>query len=246
MFEFIEPNWPAPANIKALSTTRQGGVSLPPYQGLNVADHVGDAGNAVLRNREWLRETVDLPAEPCWLKQVHGTDIVTGESRDHVPVADGSFSSVAGQVLAVMTADCLPLLICDQQGSEIAAVHAGWRGLLDGIIENAIDRFSSPSETLLVWLGPAIGPTAFEVGDEVRDLFIDRDKNSVDSFQSNRPGHWLADIYQLARIRLEGRGVRSIYGGERCTVSDPDRFYSYRRDGVTGRMASLIWICPEE
>jgi len=245
MCEFITPDWPAPESIRAVSTTRRGGRSSAPYRGLNLATHVGDSDSDVEYNRKQLDQTLALPAKPNWLQQVHGIDIANGTSAVQPPVADGAFSSSPGEVLAVMTADCLPLLMCNKQGTEIAAVHAGWRGLLGGVIESALARFTLPADELLIWLGPAIGADSFEVGDEVRAQFLEVDEATRVAFRATQNGRWLADIYQLARIRLQKQGITAIYGGEYCTVSDVERFYSYRRDGVTGRMASLIWMIPE-
>jgi YfiH family protein len=239
---WVSPDWPAPARVRALTTTRQGGFSSAPYEGLNLGDHVGDDPERVERNRRLLAQRLQLPAPPRWLRQVHGCEVV--EVGDAVPAcgADAAIATGPGRVCAVLTADCLPLLLCDREGSRVAAVHAGWRGLGDGVIEAAIARLGIPAAEILAWLGPAIGPDAFEVGPEVRQAFVTRGPEAASAFRPGRPGRWLADIYQLARQRLQRQGVRFVYGGEYCTVTDPERFYSYRRDGVTGRMASLIWI----
>lgn len=242
--EVIIPDWPAAAAVRALSTTRRGGYSSGPWAGFNLADHVDDDPAAVAANRALLREAYQLPAEPRWLQQVHGTAVcLAGQADDSC--ADAAFTRDAGVVCAVMTADCLPLLLCDRAGSAVAAVHAGWRGLLAGVIEQAVARFGAPPNDLLAWLGPAIGPNAFEVGDEVRDAFVAEDSAAASCFSANRGGHWLADLYGLARLRLRRLGIESVYGGDQCTYSDGRRFFSYRRDGVTGRMASLIWLQPE-
>ncbi len=236
------PEWPAPASVRAVSTTRLGGVSRAPYNSLNLGDHVGDEPQSVAQNRKHLRRLAGLPSEPVWLQQVHGTRIA-GMSDDAVDCrADGMISDRPGEVCVVMTADCLPVLLCNRQGDRVGAVHAGWRGLADGVIEAAIARFEQPGSELLAWMGPAIGPDAFEVGNEVRDRFLAHDPSCETAFRENRPGHWLADIYLLARLRLKQLGIGFIGGGGYCTVSDRERFFSYRRDGVTGRMASLIWI----
>ncbi len=245
MCEFITPDWPAPDSVRAVSTTRRGGRSRSPYDGLNLATHVGDSDSDVAYNRKQLSGALALPARPNWLQQVHGIDITIGACAAQPAEADGAFSSSPGEVLAVMTADCLPLLMCNRQGTEVAAVHAGWRGLLNGVIESAVARFTVPADELLIWFGPAIGAASFEVGDEVRTQFLEVDEASAIAFQTTPNGRWLADIYQLAQIRLQKQGIAAIYGGEYCTVSDVERFYSYRRDGVTGRMASLIWMTPE-
>jgi YfiH family protein len=256
--DWLLPDWPAPARVRSLVTTRAGGVSVGPYTSLNLGDHVGDDPLAVSKNRQGLDR--HLPGPPCWLRQVHGTTVVDaaaacpGESFE----ADGVFSHSPGVVCAVMTADCLPVLLCDHSASVVAAAHAGWRGLQAGIVEQTVAAIGVPGEQLLAYLGPAIGPEAFEVGDEVRSAFIDAYPEAVAAFVPSsqarnlaqvgapsalRPAaRWLADIYLLARQRLRRSGVNAIYGGAYCTVSEPQRFFSYRRDGVTGRMASLIWL----
>lgn len=242
---WIAPDWPAPASIRAGTTTRQGGVSQPPYMGLNLAGYVGDQPEAVAENRRRLRQQLALPGEPRWLQQVHGVAVVEAATVVGTPAADASFTRLPNTVCAVMTADCLPLLLCNRQGSVVAATHAGWRGLLDGVIEETVVSMGGAAADLLVWLGPAIGPAAFEVGDEVRDAFIARHADARQAFRPLAAGHWLADIYQLARQRLNKLGVTAVYGGDCCTYNDAERFYSYRRDGVTGRMASLIWITED-
>lgn len=241
MIEVITPDWPAPNRVRALSTTRIGGVSHPPYESLNLGTHVGDQPQVVQKNRSLLEQQLQLPSSPHWLEQVHGCNVVEA-GLDDCLIADASISRQPGKVVAIMTADCLPLLLCDKQGSCVAAVHAGWRGLLEGVIEAALDKMACPSTEILAWLGPAIGAKAFEVGDEVFHTFSQRDPASALYFEANRPGHKLADIYGLARQRLLARGVAFIGGGQCCTVSDSARFFSYRRDGVTGRMATLIWL----
>jgi hypothetical protein len=240
---WIRPDWPAPARVRALSTTRSGGVSVSPYDSLNLGVHVGDVPASVAANRAALRDL--LPGEPCWLNQVHGTRVVDAAHPDGVPDADAVVSRSAGAVCVVMTADCLPVLLCDRAGSVVGAAHAGWRGLQGGVIEATVAAMQvSPSE-VIAWLGPAIGPTAFEVGDEVRAAFVGDAAVAAAAFQpSATAGKWLADIYLLARQRLQALGVNSISGGDLCTVTDRERFFSYRRDGVTGRMASLIWLDP--
>ncbi|MBF0218500.1 MAG: peptidoglycan editing factor PgeF [Gammaproteobacteria bacterium] len=245
---FITPEWPVAASVKAVMTTRCGGVSLPPYNSFNLGDHVGDRAQDVAQNRELLAQRLALEGEVQWLSQQHTARVVrlgAGESSTG-EVADGCYSDVAGVVCAVMTADCLPVLICDQQGREVAALHAGWRGLHAGVLEAGVAAFTAPPEQLIVWLGAAIGPAAFEVGGEVREAFIVRDAAAVAAFSAApTAGKWFADIYLLARQRLEKLGVRAIFGGGECTYSQPQRFFSYRRDGVTGRMASLIWLAPD-
>ena len=238
--DWIVPDWPAPPGVRALSTTRTGGVSTGPYASLNLAGHVGDDPASVAANRTRLRERLQLPAEPAWLEQVHGTGIVDLDAEAPGP-ADGAFASRPGRVCVVMTADCLPLLLCSRDGNRVAAVHAGWRGLAAGVIEAALDRLACPGEALLAWLGPAIGPGAFAVGEEVREVFTRHDARAAQAFQRRDDGLY-ADLYTLARQRLAARGVTAVHGGGRCTWSEPEQFYSYRRDGATGRMASLIWL----
>lgn len=237
----IVPDWPMPPGVRAVVTTRLGGVSQPPYDSLNLATHVGDAPAAVDENRRLLREGLNLPAEPLWLEQVHGIMVCDAHGPADGRCADAAYADQPGVVLAVMTADCLPVFFASRDGREIGVAHAGWRGLEAGVLEATLDRFDAPASEIVAWLGPAIGPAAFEVGDEVRAAFMAHDTEAGKAFVPARPGHWLADIYCLARQRLAARGVTSAYGGDLCTVSDPARFYSYRRDGVTGRMASLIW-----
>ena len=243
---FICPQWPAPKRVKAFSSTRIGGVSSAPFASLNLGGHVGDSLEAVTQNRLIFAKQVDMPSSLRWLKQVHGIHTIRLPSSELGDItADASFSKVNKQVCAVMTADCLPLLVCNQQGTQVAACHAGWRGLCDGVIESCIEEFSDTSD-LMVWLGPAIGPNAFEVGAEVRQAFIDKDEAAITAFKpSVNAGKWLANIYQLARQRLTNLGVRQIYGGDCCTYEDDERFFSYRRDKQTGRLASVIWIDEE-
>lgn len=237
----LRPDWPAPARVQAAVTTRRGGVSSGPWASLNLAAHVEDDPAAVTENRRRLNAALGLVEEPLWLTQVHGTAIATGDNGPGCE-ADGSYSDRTGRVCVVLTADCLPVLLCDRSGREVAAVHAGWRGLVNGVIEAALDRFKAAPEDIMAWLGPAIGPDAFEVGAEVRAAFLASDAEAAMAFRPNRPGHWLADLYALARLRLMRRGVAAVYGGGLCTWSDAERFYSFRREPVTGRMASLIWL----
>lgn len=239
---WITPNWPAPANVRSLITTRSGGVSAAPYASLNLGDHAGDNLEHVAQNRALLN--AHLPAEPKWLKQVHG--IAVADACATGTEADASVAFQAGEVCAVLTADCLPVLLCDQSGTVVGAAHAGWRGLLNGVIEATAAAMQVPPSSLLAYLGPAIGPQAFEVGDEVRAAFVSADPQATSAFSpSDRQAdtqRWLADIYWLARLRLERLGVAGVYGGGLCTFTDAERFFSYRRDAVTGRMASLIWL----
>lgn len=242
--DLIIPDWPAPERVRAVTTTRGGGVSLPPYDSLNLGDHVGDEPAAVEANRRRLSEALTLPAEPGWLRQVHGTCSVDAAEGAEACEADAAYTHRPGVVCAVLTADCLPVLLCDSNGTSVAAVHAGWRGLLNGVIEQTINNMGA-SSPLFAWLGPAIGPQAFEVGDEVRQAFVADDAGAAAAFVPSPAGRWLADIYALARLRLQRSGVSKISGGEYCTYTDAGRFYSYRRDGCTGRMASLIWLSDE-
>lgn len=235
---WIKADWPAPGFIKAGTTTRQGGASHAPYESFNLATHVGDDPAAVMKNRAEL----SLPADPQWLEQVHSTEAVLLPSKQHVLKADASFTTSKNIVCAVMTADCLPLLITDQDGSCVAAIHAGWRGLCNGIVEATINKLPVAAEQLLVWLGPAIGPDVYEVGQEVYDAFTSDNEEARQAFVPASEGHWLFDIYRLARMRLIKLGVMQIFGGDHCTFTEKEHFFSYRRDGITGRMASLIWI----
>lgn len=235
----IQPDWPAPSRVRACMTTREGGVSQPPWASFNLGDHVGDDPAHVAANRARLRES--LPAEPGWLRQVHSARVVE-LGREQNPEADASFTREAGQVCAVLTADCLPVLFCDRAGSVVAAAHAGWRGLANGVLEATVAAMGVAPGEVLAWMGAAIGPRAFEVGEEVREAFITRHPEAAAAFAPHAPGKWLADLYALARIRLGSVGVRSIYGGGRCTLTEAETFYSYRRDGVTGRMAALVWL----
>ena len=240
--ELIRPQWPAPARVRAWSTLRNGGVSAAPWESLNLGAHVGDEPGAVTENRRRLVQRLQLPAEPLWLQQVHGARVRTAADSD--TCADACLADRSGQVCVVMTADCLPVLFCNLGGSKVAAAHAGWRGLHSGVLEATVNAFDEEPRQLLAWLGPAIGPKAFEVGDEVRDAFVAEDVDAAAHFIANRQGHWLADLYGLARLRLARSGVEAVFGGDRCTFNEPASFYSYRRDGVTGRMASLIWLQP--
>lgn len=239
---FIYPDWPAPANVKALATSRSGGVSQGVFASLNLGTHVGDDIAAVTQNRLLLKAQAALPAEPAWLNQVHGTKVLALDSwQGGLTDADAAMTKTAGKVCVVMTADCLPVLFCDNKGQQVAAAHAGWRGLCDGVIEQTLQLFENPRD-VMVWLGPAIGPAAFEVGAEVRAAFVAHYVGANRAFVPAGQGKYLADIYLLARQRLAAAGVTQIYGGHYCTLSAPQQFFSYRRDGQTGRMASLIWF----
>lgn len=242
MPDWIVPDWPAPDTVRAISTTRSGGVSTGPWASLNLGDHVEDDPTDVAANRHILFETAGLPAEPHWLKQVHGCDVSDAAADRSGCEADASVVESQGAVCAVMTADCLPVIFTNRSGTRIAAAHAGWRGLAAGVLESTAARFDDTPEAIMAWLGPAIGPQAFEVGDEVREAFVSAHGGSESAFRSVRPGHWLADIYALARIHLAAIGIDRVFGGGLCTFSDSERFFSYRRDGVTGRMATLVWM----
>lgn len=244
------PEWAgaAPAMVRALVTTRDctEGASVAPYDRFNLATHVGDDPQAVAANRRRLRR--DLPAEPLWLNQVHSIRVASAEEGVAIGDADASVARVPGQVCAVLTADCLPVLFCaadgSTQGAVVGAAHAGWRGLAAGVLEATVAAMRVSPQAIFAWLGPAIGPAAFEVGDEVRTVFCRHDPQAADAFVAQDDGKWRCDLYRLARQRLVACGVTRISGGGWCTFSDARHFYSYRRDGATGRMASLIWIEP--
>ncbi len=236
----IIPDWPAPANVQALQTTRAGGVSAAPYDSLNLGDHVGDAPLAVERNRILLNKY--LPSEPVWLEQVHGTVVANADMASCLPQADACIARHSAAVCVVMTADCLPILLCDTQGTVVGAAHAGWKGLAAGVIEATVKEMEVAPHHLMAWLGPAISRQAFEVGGEVRAQFVAADPQAVAAFVPGKNGKWLADLYALARMRLNKLGVTHIYGGDYCTYRDVARFYSYRRDGATGRMGTFIWL----
>ena len=246
---FIIPEWPAPPNVRAVVTTRVGGVSVAPFDSFNLAFHVNDNAVAVVENRRKLLTALNEIA-PCgppqWLQQVHGTEVVDAFSEpkiraQNVPEADAITTTHRGLPCVVMTADCLPVFFSDRNGNRVAVAHAGWRGLCNGILENTLARFTNPAE-VMCWLGPAIGASAFEVGADVRDAFMKVDKSAASAFVAKANGKYYADIYELARQRLVKAGIGMISGGEMCTVSDGERFYSYRREQTTGRMASIIWL----
>lgn len=237
--DWLTPDWPAPARVKACITTRNGGISAAPFDRFNLGEHVEDDPVAVTTNRQ--RLISQLGCKPAWLRQVHGVTVVPAEP-DKLLEADASWTATPGVACTVMTADCLPVLFCDRAGSRVAAAHAGWRGLAGGVLEATLDALAVAPEEVLVWLGPAIGPHAFEVGAEVREAFMAVHPQAAEAFAvSVNPGRYMADIYRLAGIRLAARGVTAVYGGGFCTYSDP-RFYSYRRAARTGRFASLIWL----
>ena len=236
---FLMPDWPAPANVKALQTTRHGGISQGVYASLNLGDHVKDQPQHVAHNRQLLSAYV--PSEPVWLNQVHGVRVIDAATAGCIEQADASFTTRKHVVCVTMTADCLPILLCDQAGSVVAAVHAGWRSLCDGVIEATVQAMPVAGSQLMAWLGPAIGPQAFEVGTEVRAQFIAHDAQAAFAFKPHGD-KWLGDLYALARQRLNALGIVQIYGGGHCTFNEPDTFFSFRRDGATGRMASMIWL----
>ncbi|VFM95612.1 MAG: conserved hypothetical protein [Candidatus Kentron sp. G] len=243
----ITPNWPAPGNVRAYATTRLGGVGKPPWDSFNLADHVGDAPDTVAANRAILTRRLALPAAPRWLNQVHGNTVIDADGpapdlEGGHPSGDASIVKRPNHVCAVLTADCLPVLFCHRRGTCAGAAHAGWRGLAHGVLEATAGALDTQPADLLAWLGPCIGPGAFEVGDEVREVFVRADGRASSAFSPTRRGHWLADLYGLARQRLEAMGIREIHGGGFCTWCERERFFSYRRDGVTGRMASLIYL----
>jgi hypothetical protein len=237
--DWLTPDWPARAWVRACVTTRSGGISAAPFDRFNLGEHVEDDPAAVTRNRQRLISL--LGCKPAWLHQVHGVAVVPADPGE-VLEADASWTATPGVACSVMTADCLPVLFCDRAGSRVAAAHAGWRGLAGGVLEATLDALAVAPEEVLVWLGPAIGPHAFEVGAEVREAFMAVHPQAAEAFAASiNPGRYMADIYRLARIRLAARGVTAVYGGGFCTYSDP-RFYSYRRAARTGRFASLIWL----
>jgi polyphenol oxidase len=245
---FIIPNWPAPANVKALQTMRNGGISAMPYNNLNLGSHVNDNPIHVAQNRQLLSQ--HLPSEPVWLNQVHGVNVVDAAKASCVPEADASYATRKNVVCVTMTADCLPILLCNQAGTLVASIHGGWRSLCDGVIEATVSNMTVEvnqlmASDLLAWLGPAIGPNAFEVGAEVRAQFIQKDPQAESAFKPHGD-KWRGDLYQIATQRLNKLGITQIYGGGQdkdwCTFTDKENFFSFRRDGDTGRMATLIWL----
>jgi len=244
--DWIIPDWPAPVRVRALCTTRAGGYSTGPWKSLNLGLNCGDDAAAVRKNRALLRAS--LPSEPVWLRQLHGVSVYRqrapdsqAEVRVTEPAADAQVACAPGQVCSVLTADCLPVLFCNRSGTRVAAAHAGWRGLAAGILENTVQALQDRPDQLIAWLGPAIGPGAYEVGEEVRSEFVSGDQAGEACFRQ-RGARWLFDLYAMARLRLMRAGVVAVSGGSYCTCSEPDRFFSYRRDGSTGRMASLVWL----
>lgn len=243
--QVIKANLGQVANVQGIMTTRQGGVSLPPYDSLNLGDHVGDDKSAVKINRTLLVEKLALPQQPIFLNQTHSTKVLRLPCFDGADLnADAVYSNQPNQVCLVMTADCLPVLFTNKQGNEVAAAHAGWRGLCDGVLEETVKQFRAPKEEIIVWLGAAIGPQVFQVGKEVVEQFVAKDPEAKQAFipDPKAENKFLGNLYQIAKQRLNALGITEIYGGEHCTYSEKERFFSYRRDGKTGRMASLIWF----
>jgi hypothetical protein len=243
--EFIVPDWPAPAMVRAVATTRAGGVSTGSFASLNLGDHVGDDPAAVAANRGRLDATLHLPASPRWLRQVHGTVVARAEEGVAAPVADAMLAVTPGTLCAVLTADCLPVLFCDAAGHRVAVAHAGWRGLAAGILPavvRALGDTGAEVRHLLAWFGPAISGPAYEVGGEVRDEFLRQDPGAEAGFTANSRGRWQLDLAAVARRQLQSLGVTRIFGGTCCTHGDPARFFSHRRDGQCGRQATLIWL----
>ena len=261
-FQVIAPDWPAPPGVRSAFTLRTGGVSVAPYDSLNLGAGIGDSPEAVAENRRRVREKLRLPAEPAWLEQVHGVEVVdlgataapsggSGDTKVKVlggqPLTgDASVARGAGHVCAIRVADCMPVLFAARDGSAVAAAHAGWRGLAGGVLEATVRRLNLPASQLIAWMGPAIGPAHFEVGDEVRAAFTTTDPDAAPAFVANSRGRWQCDLYALARRRLRSIGILAVYGGGWCTFADSDRFFSYRRSSQCGRMAALIWTELEQ
>jgi polyphenol oxidase len=242
--QWIEPDWPAPPSVRAATTLRAGGVSQGPFASLNLGAHVGDAPEAVAENRRRMQAALQLPAEPVWLNQVHGIEVIEARAHAAPPTADAAVAREPGQVCVILTADCLPVLFCDRDGTRVAAAHAGWRGLAGGVLGATIAALDVAPASLLAWLGPAIEPEAFEVGREVREQFLSKDAGNAIAVAANARGRWQADLYALARRELACLGVTSVYGGGFRCHGEPERFFSYRRESRTGRMATLIWRTP--
>lgn len=240
----IKPDWPAPPHVKAYTTVRcTKGASIAPFDHFNLATHVGDANHHVVENRRILRQTLALPQEPVWLKQTHSTIAVPALSMHQDREADATYTNQTNQVCAILTADCLPILLYNQTNQTVAAIHAGWRGLAHGIIQQTLNAITAKENNIMVWLGPAISQKHYEVGDPVRTTFITLNPDNEAAFIQSKPNHWHCDLYTLARIQLKQHQITAIFGGDRCTYAEKESFYSYRRDGAqTGRMASLIWI----
>ncbi len=241
MLEFIRPDWPAPARVQALTTTRSGGVSVAPFDSFNLAAHVGDEASRVEQNRSLLLRQADLPAQPSWINQTHGRQAVILEDDD-CRDADAAITREEGRVAVVMTADCLPILLTNLAGDEVAAIHAGWRGLQAGVIQSTLAGMRSSGDQLLAWIGPGITQPSFEVGDEVREAFLQSTVDADACFKGHGEGHWLCDLPGLAELTLRQQSIGAVSRDPHCSFGDEELFYSYRRDGQSGRMASLIWI----
>jgi polyphenol oxidase len=241
--QWIVPDWPAPPEVRALSTQRTGGVSTAPFKSLNLGAHVGDSAEAVGENRRRLYTAAGLPAEPAWLSQQHGTDVLDLDRAHDSPAApDAAVTRRAGRVCAILTADCLPVLLASESGAGVAAAHAGWRGLAAGVIEATVRKLALPPRSLLAWLGPGIGPAHFEIGADVREELLRADPRAEAAFEQNARGRYMADLAALARRRLERLGIVRIHGGDACTYAAPEHYFSHRRDGRCGRQATLIWL----
>lgn len=241
MSAWIDADWPAPPGVRALTTTRHGlGDSLPPFDSFNLGSRCGDDPIAVAANRRALTTALCLPSPPRWLRQVHGVTVAVKPELDE-PEADAAVTATPGTVLAILTADCLPVVLAALDGSEVAAAHAGWRGLCAGVLEATVAAMRTPAAQLVAWLGPVAGPAAYEIGAEVREAFTARDGRAHLAFLPTRPGHWKVDLPMLARQRLLDAGVVAVFGGNRCTISEPEKFFSHRRDGKSGRIATLVW-----
>lgn len=240
--DWIQLNWKAPANVRGVSTTRVGGVSAGAYASLNLGDHVGDDPGAVAENRRRLCEAIGAAREPRWLKQVHGKRVARLNGNPVTEPADAAVTDLRGEVCAIMTADCVPVLFCDEAGTVVGAAHAGWRGLAAGVLEATLDEMNVPPSKVLAWIGPAIAPIAYEVGDEVREIFKIYDPEAKGFTPAGAPGKWLCDLYFLVNQRLQEAGVTAWFGGPFSTYSDSEQFFSHRRDGQCGRMATLIWL----
>lgn len=249
MSAFLSPVWPAPERLRSCTTLRHGdGVSPPPFDDFNLGLRCGDDPANALANRQRLRESFGLPNEPVWLNQVHGKTVLRISQNPQAgtpePEADAAVTDRDCVVLAILTADCLPVLFCDDQSLEVGAAHAGWRGLAAGILEATVATMQCEPDHIMAWLGPAAGPASYEIGEDVRSAFVDADPRAAKAFTATRPGHWLVDLPMLARRRLKAAGVREVFGGSEDTIADAGRFFSHRRDGRTGRMATLAWLSP--
>jgi hypothetical protein len=242
MSAFLHADWPAPPGVHALTSLRHGlGVSAAPFDHFNLGSRCGDDADAVIENRRQLQAALHLPSPPHWLRQVHGVAVAVEPGFDE-PEADAAVTATPGRVLAILTADCLPVVLASRAGDDIGAAHAGWRGLCAGVLEATVGAMRTPAQQLMAWLGPAAGPQAYEIGEDVFAAFVQRDPAAAAAFAATRPGHWKVDLYALARQRLQAVGVTAVFGGEQCTISDPARFFSHRRDQRGGRIATLVWM----